>query len=364
MLLTIPNFDTAGSGKALLNVATRLDKKRFEAHILCRHDRGELFQTVVGSGIPVHVFDYVNEMRPVHTGLAGCWRVSRKLRAIRPDIIHSYHYAADYSEAIAAKMAGCKWIYTKKNMSWGGSSRNGWRLRTWLADRIAVQNTEMTKQFFAKDEHKTRLVPRGIDTDSFQPEGTRAPRSNCTIICVANLVPVKGVEILLSAFSQICHDTKDAGWSLRIVGDDQNKYGDQLKSRYKDLIDSGRLIFRGKLLDVRPDLRKSDIFVLPTLGTGRMEGCPVSLLEAMSMGLVVLGSDIPGIRDQLRGIAEHQLVEPGNVAALAEGMRKIMNLTASERQMLGRQLREHCCLNWNIQKEVMLHEKLYEGMFV
>ena len=58
ILFTIPNFDTAGSGKALLNIATRLDKEIFEPHIACLHDRGDYFQVVKESRIPVHIFNY------------------------------------------------------------------------------------------------------------------------------------------------------------------------------------------------------------------------------------------------------------------------------------------------------------------
>jgi len=39
ILYTIPNFDTAGSGKALLNIATRLNKNHFESHISCFHNK-------------------------------------------------------------------------------------------------------------------------------------------------------------------------------------------------------------------------------------------------------------------------------------------------------------------------------------
>ena len=45
-----------------------------------------------------------------------CYQLSNIFKKINPDIIHSYHYAADYTEPIAARMAGIKWIYTKKNM--------------------------------------------------------------------------------------------------------------------------------------------------------------------------------------------------------------------------------------------------------
>ena len=51
ILYTIPNFDTAGSGKALINIANRLDRSRFEPHICCSHDRGIFFKEVIASGI-------------------------------------------------------------------------------------------------------------------------------------------------------------------------------------------------------------------------------------------------------------------------------------------------------------------------
>ena len=39
-------------------------------------------------------------------------------RKLKIDLIHSFHYGSDYSEALAAKFAGIPWVYTKKNMNW------------------------------------------------------------------------------------------------------------------------------------------------------------------------------------------------------------------------------------------------------
>src|SRR5690554_7042351 len=98
ILFTIPNFDTAGSGKALLHVAKRLNPNIFEVHIACMHRRGGFFKTVEASGIPIHIIQYTTNMKPYVKGLASCYQISKKLKAIGPDIIHSFHYAADYSE--------------------------------------------------------------------------------------------------------------------------------------------------------------------------------------------------------------------------------------------------------------------------
>ena len=53
ILFTIPNFDTAGSGKALLNVAMNLDRNIFDPQICCAHDKGIFMKTVKASGLKI-----------------------------------------------------------------------------------------------------------------------------------------------------------------------------------------------------------------------------------------------------------------------------------------------------------------------
>src|SRR5690606_16468043 len=115
-----------------------------------------------------------------------------------------------YSEPLAAKMAGINWIYTKKNMNWGGVSKNAWHLRTYLATAVAVQNRDMLGEFFG-NSNKAILIPRGVDVYTFKPTAQnrqlarewQIEPNHRVIMCVANLVPVKGIEILLKAFEMI-----------------------------------------------------------------------------------------------------------------------------------------------------------------
>lgn len=363
ILYTIPNFDTAGSGKALLNIATRLDRDKFEPHIMCMHDRGDFFKVVKASGIPVHLMEYTAPMRPIHKGLWRCWKISRALKKIKPDLIHSFHYAADYSEALASRMAGIKWVYTKKNMSWGGSSRNGWKLRTALAHGIIAQNTDMLEQFFPGKKNVT-LIPRGVDVQRFAP-GLRdellrqqygVKLNERIIICVANLVPVKGVEILIEAFAKLANDFTD--WKVWIVGDDRGAYGDQLKALVHERGLSIRVIFTGKQPDVKPFLDQAEIFVLPTRHEGRMEGSPVSLLEAMASGKVVIGSDVPGIRDQLNEYP-HYIFEAGDVDHLHKIFISILNQPTDKLIAVGKALSVYARTRFDISAEVHNHEQFY-----
>ena len=114
ILFTIPNFDTAGSGKALLNVAKNLDKSIFEPHICCFHTRGKFFKVVADSGIPIHIKTTSHQMIPRLRGIKESYILAKFFKDLNIDIIHSFHYSDDYSEALAAKFARIPWVYTKK----------------------------------------------------------------------------------------------------------------------------------------------------------------------------------------------------------------------------------------------------------
>lgn len=363
ILFTIPNFDSAGSGKALLHVAKRMDTTRFEIHIACFHSRGEFFKEVEKSGIPVHVFNYTPPIKPYIKGLKACYEISKEFKKINPDIIHSFHYAADYTEALAAKMAGIKWVYTKKNMNWGGASKNGWYLRTFLASAIAVQNTDMISNFF-RNSKKTTLIPRGVDVDSFKPiekneslvQRWQLQAKDRVIMCVANLVPIKGIEILLQAFKGVSSQFPD--WKLMIVGDNDNPYGKEMLALTTELGLNEKVLFCGKQNHIQNYLSLAEVVVLPTLNKGRKEGSPVSLLEAMASGKNVLGSNISGIKDQLQPFPDH-LVTAGDIEAWKSALLACCSNSKDIHEKLGNDFREYVIENYHIDIEVRRCQDLY-----
>jgi glycosyltransferase involved in cell wall biosynthesis len=363
ILFTIPNFDTAGSGKALLNLALGLNKNKFEAHILCLNEKGEFFQTVKKSGIPVHVFDYLPKERPLWKLFFSCFEVAKKIKKINPDVVHSFHYNANYTEAISVRMAGVPWVFTKKNMNWGGASKNSWNLRSFLANKIAVQNTSMQTEFYPKSS-KTVLIPRGVSFEKFKPEKPLTEIGTLTdistkkriIICVANLVPVKNIEVLLSAFDSLSSDFSN--WEVWIAGDDKNEYGLFLKEFVREKCLENQIKFIGKIGDVRPFLNQAEIFVLPS----KKEGSPVAFLEAMANGKVVLGSNIPGISDQLSELKEF-LFESGNSVELSTKLKNLMSLSPEQLEEIGQKFSQYVQKNYDISIEIQRHEELYLSLF-
>ncbi len=361
ILFTIPNLDTAGSGMALYKLLTKLDRSKFEPHVLCLNSKGALFQKFADSGFNMHVSEYTHTMRPIAEGLKHCWKISRWIKNHNFEIVYSYHYSADYSEAIAAKLAGSRWIFVKKNMGWFGSSHRAWRLRSFLADSIIIQNKEM-KRVFYPESSKAILISIGVDTDEFYKLDVSPKQllpyeisENTRVIgVIANFVPVKGLEILISAFNLVY---QEYDLILVLVGDNKNEYGNKLADLVKKLkIPEDRVFFAGRQSNVNEWLNTFDLFVQPTLNEGRREGAPIAAQEAISAGTLVIGSNICGIEDQLSPTPE-LLFEPGKAESLADKIKYVLSLKDDKINLLEEKQKKHLLENYTLNAEAEAVEK-------
>lgn len=83
----------------------------------------------------------------------------------------------------------------------------------------------------------------------------------------------------------------------------------------------GRVRLLGYRQDVPELLAAADLFVFPSL----WEGLGGALIEAMALGLPVVGSDIPAVREVLQEGGNAALVDPGSAGALAVGIRRLLD---------------------------------------
>ncbi|HXJ99830.1 MAG TPA: glycosyltransferase, partial [Gelidibacter sp.] len=336
ILYTIPNFDTAGSGKVLYDLVKGLDKTKFEVEIACSSNRGGFFKEIQSLGVPIHIVETTTTYRPYSSLPIRIISIRKFLKTNNYDIVHSWHWSSDWTEALAARLANVKWVYTKKAMSWGNRH---WKIRSFLANFIITINDEM-RAYFPNKKNQS-LIPLGIDTAFYSPELFQQKNdSKFEIITVANLVPIKGVEVLLRALSVL----KDPRTTLTILGDDRSDYGDFLKLLVNELNLEEQVVFFGKVPDVRPYIANADLYVIPTLNDGRKEGMPMALVEAMSMGIPVLGSDISGIKFVLK-VYKNLLFEAGNHMELSQAIVHVKNLRPEVRQELGMELRSYVLNN-------------------
>ena len=284
LLFTIPNFNTAGSQFVLLAIVSRLDVHLFNIYIGVEN-QPECIPDVFPKGkqllLPEQNKDYVFNLRKL-----------LKLHAI--DVLHSWDYKSNYLEPLACRLAGVKYLYTKKNNAW--SKR--WQLKSVLSHAIAYDNPNMQSRFF-KDwylKNKTTLVTHGVDTSVFNPQKKTA-HENFNICCVGNVVANKNQLFVLEALLKLPETVH-----LHIYGKEDVRYKALLDTFVSENHLSDRVHFKGYISNYSlPEVfSRHDVFVLAS----KQEGLPVSLLEALACGLPAMSSNSGG---GSRFILEHTL---------------------------------------------------------
>lgn len=336
ILFTIPNFDTAGSGKVVYDLANNLDKELFEIEIACSHNRGEFYSLIEALGFKMHLLTTTTDYRPFWGLFFRLLRIRKFFKSNKFDIIHSWHWSSDWSEPLAARLAGIPWVYTKKAMSWG-SARN-WKIRSRLATAITTINPDMKELYFSQFKN-IRLLPLGLDTNFYTYQEKKLEfkdlkynQDDFLVISVVNLIKSKGIEILVEAAKLI----DDSKIKFLIVGDYSSEYGQWVYKKVADENLTDKIHFTGKVLDVRNYIALSDMFVTPT--NVNWEGMPMAPVEAMSSGRIVVGTNTSGINYILEDFPE-LLVPPNDPQAIAKKILEIKLMPIEARILLAKKIR-------------------------
>jgi glycosyltransferase involved in cell wall biosynthesis len=361
IIFTIPNFDTAGSGKVVYDLIKGIDKSRFAPEIMVKHSRGAFFKEVEKLGVPIHIFDYETNYKPLATFPFRLLTVVKFLKSLEVDIIHSWHWSSDFSEPLAARLAGIKFIYTKKAMGWGNKA---WIWRSRLSTQVIAINKDMMTEFFDPiPAINACYLPLGLDTDIYTEqeysestaEKHKISKDDFVVISVVNMVAVKGIEILIEAV--IKADIPNI--KLLLVGNDNSDYVDGLKNKY--VKDHPEIIFTGKQLEVRNYLSIADVFVIPTKNEGKREGMPMAPVESMSSGIPVVGSRVSGVTDILEGF-EDWIFEASDVEHLSQLLNSMNKMHKEDRRSLGRQMRRRVVEHYAFEKFINSREEIYASL--
>ena len=97
----------------------------------------------------------------------------------------------------------------------------------------------------------------------------------------------------------------------------------------------GTINYLGSAEDVRGSIAEADCIVLPSY----REGVPRSLLEGAAMGRPLIATDVAGCRDIVEEASNGFLCEPRSAGALADAIRRMVELAPAERQAMGRRAR-------------------------
>jgi glycosyltransferase involved in cell wall biosynthesis len=201
---------------------------------------------------------------------------------------------------------------------------------------------------------KTTIIHCGVDSNYYSLNNHRSKKNELfEIFSVGSLQPYKGYQYLIQA----CALLRDRGiqFRCRIVGGG-NSYPELSNLINKnDLFGTVKLLGPKKEDDIANMLSEADCYVQPSVVTssGKMEGIPVALMEAMVSGLPVVASSLSGIPELVKDGETGWLVPPRNAQMLAEAILQVYdNPTECLRrsQAARRLVLEEFELHTNVQK--------------
>ena len=319
--------------------------------------------------VPVRIFGRYRLVRDYAFALGVAWTLLRERRRyqIVYFLMQGLHLAVGLPVArflgkpMVMKVSGSLVITTMRG-SWMGRLELRF-LRRW-AHRVMILNPGMAEEAIAAGLEPNRLLwmPNPVDTDEFAPcapERRRELRARFglepsapAVVFVGRLAPEKELPSLIQAFAAVRRDVPNA--TLVLVG-----YGpmrSELEAFAAGLGLDGAVRFTGCQTgaEVRDWLQAGDVFALVSSN----EGLPCSLLEAMSVGLPSVISDIPA-NVQLVETEVHGLHAALGSPDLIAGALKRLLLDETLRARMGAAARQRVLAGYSVDKVMDRYEALF-----
>lgn len=355
-LVLISGLGPGGAERVTVSLLRLLRRRGCDA-VACtvssRHD-GPLADELSASGIERRDLgiDRLADARAV-TRLAGL------VRRERIDLIHAHGQDAGIIAGLVRAasripLALTRHVLDEPAASWRQRVRARLALRAFRRADAAVAVSAATADRLAQlarlPRERIHVIPNGIDVDAFRAvdaAGARAAlmqtmaiRPGARLLLIpAVLREGKGHEHLFDAVRAL-RERVDV--QLLVAGSGEREAA--LRSQAADL--AGRVVFLGHRDDIPLLMAACDLVVLPSL----FEALPTALMEAAAAGRPVVASEVGGVPEIVEHGKTGLLVPPGDPAALADAIERVLLDSGLSRQ-LGQEAERHACEHFSIARQ-------------
>ncbi len=289
-------------------------------------------------------------------------RLTRKLRELAPDVVHTWLFAANSYGRWAAKRSGVPVIVAGERCvdpwkSWWHYAIDRRLLRS---TNTIVTNTTAVSRFYAL---------HGIPSECFTVIPNAVLPNTQTAVSRQSLFERLGIEPRGRVVGAVGRLWKQKGYRDLIWA------GELLRVAYGDVY---LLIFgdgpdRATLRDFRDRTGSYDavrfvghrrdalqlMSAFDVLWNGSLyEGQSNTILEAMTLGIPTVATDIPGTQDLIEHEKTGYLYSPGDLGALIRATCALLH-DHSLRAQIGEQARLRATERFSLEKMVQSHEQLY-----
>lgn len=370
----LPGLGRGGTEKHVLDLASRLDRRRFNPCVISTAGGGVMEEELTGRGVPVRILDYRGLSLHPSRALAlfrearGFFRSFESiLTEHRVSVLHTYLPAANVLGMAAAvrnrtrvrlvsKRALCRYKEGHFVYSIFEDLSNLAADAVMVNSRAVAEDVRRSERFV---EGKMFLVHNGVDIPGDTPGGGRPPippdlgleAGTLPIACIANLHAYKGHKDLVDGASLVVQSFPQVRFLL--VGQDGGA-GDSLRRRIASQGLEGKVLLPGPRTDVGVILAASEFVVLPS----HEEGFSNVILEAMGAGKAVVATRVGGNPEAVIDGRTGLLVPPGDSCTLASAILELLR-DPKRAETMGRAGRERARELFSLEDMVTAVEETY-----
>ncbi|MFO0807872.1 MAG: glycosyltransferase [Gemmataceae bacterium] len=352
----IDRLTRGGTETQLLALIRALDRSRFAPSLVLLDGTDADSMALVPTECPVLRLGLTKLHRP--TALAAAAKLVRFWRDERVDLVQAYFLDSVYFGVPLARVCGVKRIVRVRNNVGHWLTPRHRALGRVMARMVdaTLTNCEPARQAILDaergDARKVIVLENGVDLTRFESLPTPPRRARTLRVgVVANLRPVKGIDVFTRAAALI----DNPAVSFAVAGEGEQR--PELERLIADLGLDNRFRLIGNIADVPSFLANLDVVVLPS----HAEGMSNAILEAMAAGRPVVATDVGANAHLLGDGAYGMLVPPGDPAALADAIRRLL-VDPVRAQTLGDAGRRHVRATYSRDAMRRRFERFYERL--
>jgi glycosyltransferase involved in cell wall biosynthesis len=361
VLHIIDSLHLGGAQEVVLNLAT-CGSPRFRHEVATMHGRGIYWDRLKKAGIKVHSLS-PHKFLPAYLASIP-WRIL----ADKPDILHCHLIPSNIIAKPLGALLGVPVIINHDHTNDPHRIDNKILLALDKStNRFAhhiIAVAAACRDFLTTHEsippEKISLVPNAIDLRRFSPgeaswDEARAqlglPAASRIVAGVGRLNPQKNFALFLDIAAQLAPRFPDLHFLLAGDGPEEQ----MLREKASALGIANRVTFSGYVADTRLVYLAADVLLMPS----RYEGLPMTLLEAMAMGLPVVASKLDGIAEVIDDGGEGFLV-PSDDAALFVERTAVLLADAELSSRISKNARAKIEASFSVERMTSAVEDIYD----
>jgi glycosyltransferase involved in cell wall biosynthesis len=318
VLHVIDSLDLGGAQVVLLNLIRHADVRHHEIDVACLHGRGVYWRRLAAEGVRAHSLSFHHYIPSYVPGLL--WLMLTR----RYQIVHAHLLA---SNVIAKPLAALCRVPVRINHDHCNDKSTDPRKWAPAADKLTnrfsthvIAVSDSTRRYVVDVEQvppeRVTTIHNGVDNTAFQPrpeqraaarEKWRLPADAFVVAGIGRLTYQKNFALFLEIAAEVLRAHPQAFFVIAGTGEDEAA----LREQAQRLGIAERVRFLGYVAEMTKLYPAVDMLLL----TSRYEGLPITILEAMAVGVPIVSSDLDGVQEILGDDEDAALVTPGDAAA-------------------------------------------------